>query len=244
MLLEMKKINAGYGKKHVIFNISVYVKRGEIVSIIGPNGSGKSTVLKVAAGMLPAQNGSVILEGENVTGRPASKNVQNGVVYSPQGHLVFKNLSVMENLKIGGLYLPKKDVPGMIGRVLMFFPELQKRLKQKAAFLSGGEQQMLALARALVGRPKLLLLDEPSLGLSPKSLEDAFQMISRAAETYNVSILIVEQQVKRVLDLSDRVYGLSLGKIIHEGSSQILKEDSEALARIFLSNEGFGEAVE
>ena len=234
MILEAKNISAGYGKKQILFNTSIQVQKGEIVSIIGPNGSGKSTLLKVISGMLSAWNGEVFFKDKNITDKAVSNNVKEGLVYSPQGHLAFSDLPVIDNLKLGALYLPKNDFLKMLNRVLETFPGLRNRLKQNAGFLSGGEQQMLSLARILIGQPSILLLDEPSLGLSPKLLDTCFEMISQIVEKYNVSILIVEQKVRKVLELSNRTYGISLGKIVYEGDSKELIKESHTLADIFL----------
>ena len=234
MLLEIKQLETGYGKLQVLFDVSMEIGRGEIVAIIGPNGSGKSTVLKAACGLLSAWKGDIVLDGASITDSTPARNVSRGLTFCPQGNRVFGELSVKENLEIGGFRLPKKKLRPRTEEVLAIFPSLTHRLRQQAGTLSGGEQQMLALARALMPQPKFLLLDEPSLGLAPGLLDDVFQLISRIAAEQNVSILIVEQKVRKVLDLSNRVYSLKLGKISYEGPSEKLKGDKAKLKDLFL----------
>ena len=234
VLLEIKQLETGYGKLQVLFDVSMEIGRGEIVAIIGPNGSGKSTVLKAACGLLPAWKGDIVLDGESITGSTPARNVSRGLTFCPQGNRVFGELSVRENFEIGGFRLPKKKLRPRIEEILAIFPSLTDRLRQQAGTLSGGEQQMLALARALMPRPKLLLLDEPSLGLAPGLLDDVFGLISRVARDQEVSILIVEQKVRKVLDLSGRVYALKLGKVAFEGRSDELKVDKAKLKDLFL----------
>ena len=234
VLLEIKQLETGYGKKQVLFDVSIEIDRGEIVAIIGPNGAGKSTVLKAACGLLPAWKGKIVLDGELTAGSSPARNVSRGLTFCPQGNRVFGELSVKENLEIGGFRLTKKDLRPRIEEVLAIFPSLTDRLRQQAGTLSGGEQQMLALARALIPQPKLLMLDEPSLGLAPGLLDDVFNLISQVATEQKVSILIVEQKVNKVLDLSNRVYSLKLGKIAFEGPSEELKGDKAKLKDLFL----------
>lgn len=234
VLLEIKQLETGYGKKQVLFDVSVEIDRGEIVAIIGPNGAGKSTVLKAACGLLSAWKGEIILDGESITGLTPARNVSRGLTFCPQGNRVFGELSVKENLEIGGFRLPRKKLRPRIEEVLAIFPSLKERLRQQAGTLSGGEQQMLAVARALMPQPKLLMLDEPSLGLAPGLLDDVFQLISQVATEQKISILIVEQKVRKVLDLSNRVYALKLGKISFEGQPEELKGNKAKLKDLFL----------
>ncbi len=234
MLLEIRQLETGYGKKQVLFDVSMEIGEGEIVAVIGPNGAGKSTVLKAACGLLLAWKGDIVLDGKCITGSTPAKNVSRGMTFCPQGNRVFDELSVKENLEIGGFRLPRKELRPRIEEILKIFPSLRDRLRQNAGTLSGGEQQMLAVARALIPRPKLLMLDEPSLGLAPGLLDDVFQTISRVAEEQGISILIVEQKVRKVLGLSSRVYAMKLGRVAFAGSSDGLKEDTARLKDIFL----------
>lgn len=234
MLLEIRQLETGYGKKQVLFDVSMEIADGEIVAIIGPNGAGKSTVLKATCGLLPAWKGNVILGGNRITGSTPARNVSRGLTFCPQGNRVFSDLSVRENLEIGGYRLPRRELRPRIEEVLELFPALKDRLRQNAGTLSGGEQQILALARAMIPQPKLLMLDEPSLGLAPGLVDDVFELISRVAAEQGVSILIVEQKVRKVLDLSGRVYALKLGEVAFAGESAALKEDGQRLRDIFL----------
>ena len=166
-MLDVRELETGYGKKQVLFGVSPDVRRGEIVGLIGPNGAGKSTILKAVCGLIPAWNGEIIFNGQKTNGASPARNVARGITFAPQGNRVFDELTVMENLEIGGFQLPSKELKGRVGQVLEMFPALKQRTRREAGRLSGGEQQMLALARALVPKPKLLMLDEPSLGLAP-----------------------------------------------------------------------------
>ena len=233
-LLEIKNLNTGYGKLQVIFDLSLAVNPGDIVAVIGPNGSGKSTILKAVCGILPVWSGDVLLNGSSVKTLAPSARIKKGLSFSPQGNRVFNELSVHENLEMGGFLLDKNMLKNRIVSVLDFFPDLQKRLNQNAGTLSGGEQQILALARVLVSNPKLLLLDEPSLGLSPSLVKHLFQLLNRINQTYKIPILIVEQKVNEVLSLAKRVYSIKLGKTVFEGSSDILKDNKKKLKELFL----------
>ena len=233
-MLEVSEIQTGYGKKQVLFDISLEVKIGEIVGIIGPNGSGKSTALKTICGLIQPWAGNIRFEGNILNGSNPAKNVRRGITFAPQGNRVFSDLSVLENLQIGGYSLPKKDLGYRIEAVLKMFPVLRERLKQTAGKLSGGEQQMLALARALIPRPKLLMLDEPSLGLSPDLVKDIFNKVSEIARETGVGILIVEQRVRDVLPICNRVYSFKLGKIAFSGKPEELQEDKSKLKELFL----------
>ena len=233
-MLEVIELQTGYGKKQVLFGVSLEVRAGEIVGIIGPNGSGKSTALKTICGLIQPWEGHIKFEGNILNGSTPAKNVRRGITFAPQGNRVFSDLSVLENLQIGGYSLPKKDLGNRIESVLVMFPVLRERLKQIAGKLSGGEQQMLALARALIPKPKLLMLDEPSLGLSPNLVKDTFYKISEIAQETGVGILIVEQRVRDVLQICDRVYSFKLGKIAFSGKPEELQKDKEKLKELFL----------
>ena len=233
-LLEIKALETGYGKKQVIFGLSLDVGPHEIVALIGPNGAGKSTVLKAVCGLIPIWKGKIRFNGKITNGATPAKNVARGITFAPQGSRVFHDLTVMENMEIGGYQLPRKVARERIAQVLEFFPVLKERLQQDAGRLSGGEQQMVALARALIPKPKLLMLDEPSLGLAPNLAKTVFEKVAQLNEETGVSILIVEQKVREVIGICDRVYSLKLGKIAYEGQPDELKEDRAKLKELFL----------
>jgi branched-chain amino acid transport system ATP-binding protein len=233
-MLEIRKLETGYGKKQVLFGLSMEIRKGEIVALIGPNGAGKSTVLKAVCGLIRAWKGEIIFEGSPTNGATPAQNVARGIAFAPQGSRVFHDLTVKENLEIGGLQLPRKTAKERIASVLETFPALKQRLRQDAGRLSGGEQQMLALARALVPQPKLLMLDEPSLGLSPNLVGTVFEKITEINRLSGVSILIVEQKVREVLEICGRVYSMKLGKVAFEGSPDGLKHDKAKLKHLFL----------
>lgn len=233
-MLEIKTLNTGYDKKQILFDVSLNVKQGEIVTIIGPNGAGKSTILKAISGLIKVWNGEIVFDNKIINGNISSKNIKLGLTYSPQGNRVFDELSVKENLEIGGYLLSKKELPQRIELVLETFPILKERLRQISGSLSGGEKQMLALARVLIPSPKLLLLDEPSLGLAPNFLNDVFNKLKELNTQLGLTMLIVEQKVKEVLAISNRTYSLKLGKIVFEGHSSDLVNDKEKLRELFL----------
>jgi ABC-type branched-subunit amino acid transport system ATPase component len=233
-MLEIKNIHAGYDKKQVLFDLSLQVKAGEIVAIIGPNGAGKSTILKTVCGLLSAWDGKILFDNKDITHNQPSKNIALGITFAPQGNRVFDELSVKENLEIGGFLLSKSKLADRIEAVLEVFPILKERFKQTSGSLSGGEKQMLALGRALIPEPKLLLLDEPSLGLAPNLLHDVFQKIVEINRTMNLSVLIVEQKVREVLPISHKVYSIKLGKNAFEGKPEELINDKEKLKNLFL----------
>lgn len=233
-MLEVKNLNTGYDKKQVLFDLSLKVEEREIVSIIGPNGAGKSTILKAVCGLIDAWSGELIFDKKNLNHNHPSKNISLGITFAPQGNRVFDELSVKENLEIGGYLLPKNKLNERIESVLEIFPILKERIKQTAGSLSGGEKQMLALARALITNPKLLLLDEPSLGLAPNLLNEVFQKISDINKISSTSILIVEQKVREVLSISHRVYSIKLGKNAFEGRRGELMNNKEKLKELFL----------
>lgn len=233
-MLEIKNIQTGYGKKQVLFDVSLTINAGEIVAVIGPNGAGKSTVLKAAFNLLPVWAGDIRYNGKSINGRNPADNIKNGITFCPQGKMVFDELSVMENLEIGGLHLKKDEFKTRLAEVLDVFPLLQNKLKQNAGKLSGGEQQMLALGRALITKPRLLMLDEPSLGLAPNLVKDAFDRIAQFNTELGVTVLIVEQKVREVLAISHRAYGIKLGKVAYEGNAKELEIDKRRLKELFL----------
>ena len=233
-MLEIRELETGYGKKQVLFGMSLEVQNGEIVALIGPNGAGKSTVLKAVCGLIPAWKGEIYFDGMRLNGSTCAQNVARGITFAPQGNRVFDELTVMENLEIGGFRLPRQELKDRIEEMFNLFPLLRERCRLEAGKLSGGEQQMLALARALVPKPKLLLLDEPSLGLAPNLVADAFERIAQINRDTGVSILIVEQKVHEVLTVCRRVYGLKLGKLAFSGDPCELSGNKERLRELFL----------
>jgi len=233
-MLEIRNLETGYGKKQVLFGASLEVHEGEIVALIGPNGAGKSTVLKAVCGLIPAWKGEIRFGGAATNGSTPAQNVARGITFCPQGNRVFDELTVLENLEIGGYQLPKKDLKRRIEEILDLFLALKERLKQEASRLSGGEQQMLSVARALVPRPRLLMLDEPSLGLAPNLVAAVFERIVDINRETGLTILIVEQKVREVLTISQRVYSLKLGKVAFAGSSANLNGDKDKLRALFL----------
>lgn len=231
-LLELDSLETGYGKKQVVYGTSLNIEKGEVVALIGPNGAGKSTILKAVCGLIPVWKGEIRFEGVPTNGSTPAQNVARGITFAPQGNRVFEELTVLENLEIGGFQLPSKELKARIEEVMDFFPVLRERKKLDASKLSGGEKQMLALARALVPKPKLLMLDEPSLGLAPNLVNSVFERIAQLNRETGVTILIVEQKVRDIVRIAHRVYGLKLGKIALASRSQDVNHD--LLKRLFL----------
>ncbi|MGD8782286.1 MAG: ABC transporter ATP-binding protein [Ignavibacteria bacterium] len=231
-MLQIKNLNTGYGKKQIIYDLDMVVNEGEIVSIIGPNGAGKSTILKAVCGIIDIWNGDILFDNKSIKNNSTHENIQMGLTFSPQGNRVFDELTVRENLEIGGFHFPKTKLNQRIELILNLFPVLKERLKQEAGTLSGGEQQMLALGRALIPEPKLLLLDEPSLGLAPNLLNEVFENLKAINNKLNLAMLIVEQKVKEVLQISHRVYSIKLGKKAFQGFPEELTK--EKLKEFFL----------
>lgn len=216
-MLELKDIEAGYNKKPVLNGVSMHVDKGEIAALIGPNGAGKSTVIKTAMGLLEARRGAILYKGVSLRGSRPFENIRRGIAYVPQGNTVFSDLTVLENLYMGGYTLTDKKLLQTRAReVFSLFPEIEERKNSDAGDLSGGEKQMLALGRALMLRPEVLLLDEPSLGLSPKAVKKAFDTIREIVSRFDMACLIVEQNVKGILRIADRVYAMRLGKVALE----------------------------
>ncbi len=233
-ILEANIPEAGYGKKIILRNISIKVDEGEIVAIIGPNGAGKSTLLKALMGIVKVPNGKIKMNGSITSQNSPEDNVRNGISFIPQGNRVFTELDVRDNLEIGGYLLKEQNVLNKrIESVLEIFPDLKDRIKEDAGKLSGGEKQQLALARALMLNPRILFLDEPSLGLSPKLVTKAFDTVSEIREQFKTTVLIVEQKVLEVLKIADRVYGLKMGQIVFDGTSKSLLEGGK-LREIFI----------
>ena len=232
--LDVSNLVTGYGKRQVIDEISLNIGSGEIVALIGHNGAGKSTLLKAVFGLIPIWDGEVHFNGALLRKPTPRALLRAGVAYVPQGNRVFTDLTVHENLEIGGVTLPnKQSVRDGIERVFTLFPMLRGRLKQRAGTLSGGEKQMLSLAKALVLSPKMLLLDEPSLGLAPPLVSEALKRIKKINQDFGVTVLIVEQKVREVLKIAERVVVLRTGRVSFSGSARDLEDDTK-LREVFL----------
>jgi len=233
-LLKVGGLVTGYGKKQILNGVSLEVASGEIVALIGHNGAGKSTLLKAVFGLLRVWSGQVFYDGRALNGATPRELLRSGMAYVPQGNRVFTDLTVGENLEMGGVTLPSKEMlKAGIERALTLFPVLRERLRQRAGTLSGGEKQMLALANALIVSPKMLLLDEPSLGLAPPMVAEALGRIQQISRDSNVAVLIVEQKVREVLKVAQRVCVLRMGRVSFAGPSEELKDDAK-LREVYL----------
>lgn len=225
-MLKVEDINVYYGSIHAIKGISFEVNEGEIVTLIGANGAGKSTTLNTISGLLKSKTGSIELEGESLLGVPAHKIVKRGMALCPEGRRVFLQMSVQENLEMGAFTRTKSEIADSIANVYERFPRLKERYKQVAGTLSGGEQQMLAMGRALMSKPKILMLDEPSMGLAPILVEQIFEIIEELNKA-GTTILLVEQNAQVALSIADRGYVLETGRIVGTGTGEeLLKDDS------------------
>ena len=221
MMLELQDLQVSYGGIRALKGISIQANEGEIVSLIGANGAGKSTTLRAISGLERAPSGKIIYNGEDITGKPSKYMVQNGLILVPEGRLIFPDMTVLENLKIGAYLRNDRDVEADIQRMYALFPRLKERAWQMAGTLSGGEQQMLAVGRALMSKPKLLMMDEPSLGLAPLVVKDIFSII-RTIRDSGVTVLLIEQNANAALKVADRGYVLETGRITLEGSGREL----------------------
>ena len=220
-LLEVNDINVYYGAIHAIKGISFSVDEGEVVTLIGANGAGKSTTLNTVAGLLRPREGSIHFGGKDLARVHASDMVKHGMALCPEGRRIFQQMTVLENLEMGGFTRPDKEIPGSIEQMFELFPRLKERQKQIAGTLSGGEQQMLAVGRALMSRPKLLMMDEPSLGLAPLVVRDIFSIIQEINKQ-GVTILLIEQNANMALKIADVGYVLETGRITLTGSGEEL----------------------
>ena len=224
MLLQVKNLRCSYGNLEVVHGISLHVCAGEIVGLLGANGAGKSSLLKSIIGLLPPRQGDIFIDGRPTHGQPAWRSISNPTVLVPEGKMIFADMTVRENLLIGGYHNP--DRHQQLDIVLDRFPRLRERISQLGGTLSGGEQQMLALGRALMDRPKLLLLDEPSLGLAPLMVREVFNEILKMKDL-GMTVLLVEQNVTGTLQIADRAYVMETGEIILEGESADLLHNPE-----------------
>ena len=232
-MLEVRDLQVYYGMIHAIKGISFDVNQGEVIALIGANGAGKTTTLHTITGLLAPKSGSVLFEGKDITKVPAHKIVSMGMAHVPEGRRVFAELSVYENLKMGAYTRKdKKEIEESLANVYKRFPRLEERKNQMAGTLSGGEQQMLAMGRALMSKPKIILMDEPSMGLSPIFVNEIFDII-RAVSESGTTVLLVEQNAKKALSISDRAYVLETGTITMSGKAKDLLED-EAVKKAYV----------
>lgn len=232
-MLEVKDLEVYYGVIQAIKGISFHVEEGEVIALIGANGAGKTTTLQTITGMLNAKAGSIQFEGTELTKIPGHKIVSMGMAHVPEGRRVFAQLSVLENLKLGAYTRKDKtEIEESLKRVYKSFPRLEERKNQLAGTLSGGEQQMLAMGRALMSQPKIILMDEPSMGLSPIFVNEIFDIIKSVSES-GTTVLLVEQNAKKALSIADRAYVLETGRITLEGKASDLLHD-ESVQKAYL----------
>ncbi|MFI8739139.1 ABC transporter ATP-binding protein [Stutzerimonas zhaodongensis] len=220
-MLYFENVSTFYGKIQALHNVNVEVRKGEIVTLIGANGAGKSTLLMTLCGTPMASEGSIRFEGEELVGKQTCDIMRKDIAVVPEGRRIFARLTVEENLAMGGFFTNKADFQEQLDKVLLLFPRLKERFQQRGGTMSGGEQQMLAIARALMSKPKLLLLDEPSLGLAPIIIQQIFDIIEQLRED-GVTVFLVEQNANQALKLADRAYVLENGHIVMQGSGEEL----------------------
>jgi branched-chain amino acid transport system ATP-binding protein len=240
-MLKIKNINTYYGKVHALKNVSIHLKAGEIVTLIGANGAGKTTLLNTLSAITPAESGEILFEGVSLTTLSTDRIVKLGISQVPEGRQVFNPLSVGDNLELGA-YLRYRSREGKgeirkdLEKIYALFPRLLERRQQMAGTLSGGEQQMLAIGRALMAKPRLLLLDEPSMGLAPLVVQEIFRVVETLRQEAGTTVLLVEQNAKAALKLADRGYVLETGKVILEGIASELLENKD-VQRAYLGQE-------
>ena len=232
-LLELKNIDAGYGRIQILHDVSLEVNEGEVVCVIGPNGAGKSTTFKVIMGFINYLGGEITFDGTDIVGLRPDQVLGQGLGYVPQGRIVFNQMTVRENLEMGAyIERDKKKVTQSMENVFEIFPRLAERQKQLGGTMSGGEQQMLAMGRALMTRPRMIMIDEPSLGLSPRFVTELFELIVSLSKK-GLTIIVVEQNAARALEIADRGYVLELGRNRFEGTGQELL-DNQDVRRMYL----------
>lgn len=230
-MLRVENLNSWYGASHVLQDIGLEVNKGEIVCLIGRNGAGKTTTLKSIIGLLDKTRGSVTFKGKEVLGEPAHVRFGLGLAYVPEERRIVQGLTVLENLRLGLVASPdKKDEVRRIAQIAEIFPRLAERLDQEAVTMSGGEQQMLAIARAMIARPDLIMLDEPSEGIMPVLVDEMFELF-RKMKSEGTTILLVEQNVELALDIADRAYVLDQGSVVHHATAAALLADDEIKER-------------
>ena len=225
-MLKVEDLHVYYGSIHAIKGVSFEVNEREIVTLIGANGAGKSTTLNTVAGLLKARSGSITFEGKSLANVPASKIVPQGMALCPEGRRVFQQMTVRENLEMGGYTRPAGEISASLDDVFERFPRLKERHRQVAGTLSGGEQQMLAMGRALMSKPRLLMLDEPSMGLAPLLVEQIFDIIGELNRA-GTTILLVEQNAQMALSIANRAYVLETGNIVKSGDAHLLMNDDD-----------------
>ena len=231
-MLEVKNLEVNYGAIKAVQGIDFHINEGEIVTLIGANGAGKTTTMNTIIGIVKAANGEILFEGKDISKLSSSAIVKSGIALSPEGRQIFPRMTVYENLEMGAYSIHKKYIKEGIEQAYSLFPRLQEREKQIAGTLSGGEQQLLAVARALMSKPKLLMLDEPSLGLAPIVVEDIFRLILRIRKM-GTTVLLVEQNARMALSISDRGYVLETGKIVLTNESKKLLADPKVIDAYF-----------
>jgi len=227
LMLEVKHLKAGYSGVPVVHDVSFKLKQGSILGLIGSNGSGKSTTLKAVTGLIKPMGGEILFEGENIVGIPPHKLVSKGIVMVPEGRLLFGKLSVQDNLLMGAYTIKDKATKQKrLEQVYEMFPRVKERLGQLAETLSGGEQQMVAIARGLMSEPRLLILDEPSLGLAPNLVADIFKFVKQIAEL-GITVILIEQNVNETLEIADYIYVVQNGETVIEGPAEEMKSNPE-----------------
>ena len=238
-LLELRSVDAGYGSIQILHGVSLHVNAGEVVAVIGPNGAGKSTAFKVVMGFINHLGGDIVFDGHDLVGQRPDRVLSFGLGYVPQGRVVFATMTVLENLEMGAyLQRDKAKLKASMDWVFSLFPRLGERPRQLAGTMSGGEQQMLAMGRALMMRPRMMMLDEPSLGLSPRFVDEVFDKIVALARE-GLTMMLVEQNAARALEISDRGYVLELGRNRFEGTGRELLQNPE-VRRMYLGGEARG----
>jgi branched-chain amino acid transport system ATP-binding protein len=233
-VLNVGSLNAFYGKKQVLFGIDMVLAERRIAAVIGPNGAGKSTVLRAVFGLGPSREGTIRFDDRDVSKAAPPENIAAGIAFVPQGARVFRDLTVFENLRMGGYTLASAVLTGRIEETLNAFPILRERRTQTAGALSGGERQMLAFGMALMLRPKLLLIDEPSIGLAPMLVAQIFDAIMRIRDEFGTAVLIVEQQAQQILRIADEVFVIRAGRLISQGPAENYRGE-DALRHVYLS---------
>jgi branched-chain amino acid transport system ATP-binding protein len=234
-MLVMDNAHTFYGQIHALRGITLEVRQGEVVTLIGANGAGKTTTLKTISGMLHPREGSVRFEGDDITTVPAHELVERGIGHAPEGRRIFSRLTVLENLQMGAFSRPKADIGPDIDRVFALFPRLKERTGQLGGTLSGGEQQMLAIGRALMSEPRMLLLDEPSLGLAPILVAQVFETIKQINKQ-GTTVLLVEQNALQALSIANRGYVLQTGEVVLSGSAEDLRQN-ETVRKAYLGED-------
>ena len=234
-MLVVDNVHTYYGQIHALQGVTLEVAKGEVVTLIGANGAGKTTTLKTISGLLHARLGSVTFEGEDITKVPPHKLVERGIGHAPEGRRIFSRLTVLENLQMGAFSRPKANISPDIERVFTLFPRLKERQRQLGGTLSGGEQQMLAIGRALMSEPRMLLLDEPSLGLAPILVAQVFETI-KEINSQGTTVLLVEQNALQALSIANRGYVLQTGEVVLSGTADSLRQN-ETVRKAYLGED-------